>query len=106
MGLGGKGQDLRERSLRCAELTTSWTPCSRSSSAVTQIFGFYWGREGIVTSPPGPAFFPSSFIHQFYPHLPSHAAGCQQSCCPPPPGFTAGEHPLRGGGGLPKWLPV
>lgn len=77
---GGKGPRPQEKwplgSLCCAKLTTSWTSCPSSSSAVTLIFSLYWGREGVVTSHPCPEHFPSSFSHQSYLDLPSQAASC------------------------------
>lgn len=80
MDPGRKGPRPQEKwplgSLCCAELTTSWTSCPSSSSAVTLIFSIYWGREGVVTSHPCPEHFPSSFSHQSYLDLPSQAASC------------------------------
>lgn len=107
VGLGRKGPKPWGKwppsSRCCAELTTSWTPCLRSSSAVTWISSLYWEREGVVTSPPSlPWVLSQLILHQFYPHLPSQAAGCQLCCCHP--GLTAAEHPGRGE--LPEWLPV
>lgn len=78
MDLGGKRPGPQEKwtpgSLCCAKLTTSWISCLSSSSAVTQIFSLYWGREGVVTSQPCPERFPSSFSHQSYPDQPSRSS--------------------------------